>query len=73
MEFIVRAMRAYAVPLVLPIARSWKVFDDEGQIQNEQIEAQLLNIGREVARDARLFTDSGESDYASEMKVRSGR
>ena len=73
MEFIVRAMRAYAVPLVLPIARSWKVFDDQGQIQKQQIEMDLLNLGREVGRDARLVADSGESDYALLTKVRSDR
>src|SRR5205085_6148164 len=30
MEFIVRALRGWAVPLVIPIAKAWDVFDAEG-------------------------------------------
>lgn len=63
MEFAVRALRGWAVPLVLPIAQAWKVFGDEGEIQDETVELQLLTLGEEVARAARQFVEEGECDY----------
>jgi NADPH-dependent FMN reductase len=30
MEFVVRALRGWAVPLVMPIAHAWKAFDKQG-------------------------------------------
>ena len=65
MEFMVRALRGWAVPLVQPIPRAWKVFNDAGEIEDEAIEKQLLNLGREVARAAHQFVFHGKCDYAS--------
>lgn len=31
MEFVVRALRGWAVPLVIPIAQAWKVFEQRGR------------------------------------------
>lgn len=36
MEFVVRALRGWAVPLVMPIAQAWKVFDEKGAPQDTQ-------------------------------------
>ena len=49
MEFVVRALRGMAVPLVAPVARAYRAFDDEGRIRDEAIEHQLQALGREVA------------------------
>ena len=38
MEFIVRALRAWAVPLVVPIPLSWQAFEDAGRPAKTQIE-----------------------------------
>lgn len=65
MAFMVRALRGWAVPLVIPIPRAQRMFDDEGNVENEQIEAELLNLGREVARATRKFVDTGQRDYAN--------
>ena len=65
MEFMVRALRGWAVPLVQPIPRACIVFTDAGEIEDEAIEKQLLNLGREVARAAHQFVFHGECDYAS--------
>jgi FMN reductase len=43
MEFVVRALRGWAVPLVLPIPQAWQVFKD-GRV-----------LGRELARAAQVF------------------
>ena len=55
MEFVVRALRGWAVPLVLPIAQAWKAFDDNGVPQDIQLAEQLHALGREVARGSCQF------------------
>jgi len=49
MEFVVRALRGMAVPLVAPVARAYRAFDETGRISDEAIEHQLQALGREVA------------------------
>ena len=49
MEFAVRSLRGFAVPLVVPVARAWRVFDQEGHPLDATTEAQLDKLGREVA------------------------
>jgi FMN reductase len=55
MEFIVRALRGWAVPLVIPIPQAWRVFDKEGHLHDEKISEQLHSLGQEVTRAARHF------------------
>src|SRR3954449_7771793 len=38
MEFVVRSLRGWAVPLVLPIAQAWKIFHDDGSLSDPQVE-----------------------------------
>lgn len=64
MEFIVRALRGWAVPLVMPIPRAWKIFEDDGEIADEQVELELLRLGREVMRASYQFVHTGHCDYA---------
>jgi FMN reductase len=54
MEFIVRALRGWAVPLVIPIPTAWRVIQ-EGHVLNESLAAQLRTLGGEVARAAGHF------------------
>ena len=55
MEFVVRALRGWAVPLVLPIAQAWKVFDESGKPHDPKLAEQLQALGREVARASCQF------------------
>jgi FMN reductase len=55
MEFVVRALRGWAVPLVIPIPQAWRVFDKEGHTQDAKVNEQLHSLGREVTRAARQF------------------
>ncbi len=55
MEFVVRALRGWAVPLVLPIAQAWKAFDENGQPHDPKLAEQLRALGREVARASCQF------------------
>jgi FMN reductase len=56
MEFIVRALRGWAVPLVIPIAEAWRVFDNEGYSRDPKLTDLLHTLGGEVARAARQFS-----------------
>lgn len=56
MEFVVRALRGWAVPLVIPIAQAWGAFDPDGFARDPKIEEQLRTLGGEVARAARQFS-----------------
>jgi FMN reductase len=63
MEFVVRALRAWAVPLVLPIPRAWQEFDEADRPKDPLIAEQLRNLGREVVRAARQLSTDGYCDY----------
>lgn len=52
MEFMVRALRGLAVPLVVTIDRSSQAFDVEGNAKDEKLDEQLRTLGREVVRIA---------------------
>ncbi len=73
MEFCVRALRGWAVPLVMPIAKAWQAFDVNGQLRDPQIENQLLHLGSEVVRAARQFATNGYCDYSEEPVKKTGR
>jgi FMN reductase len=55
MGFIVRALRGWAVPLVMPVAQSWRSFDPDGRLTDEAVAAQLRALAAEVVRAARQF------------------
>ncbi|HEY3265422.1 MAG TPA: NAD(P)H-dependent oxidoreductase [Armatimonadota bacterium] len=55
MEYIVRALRGWTVPLVVPVPRAWQNFDKEGHPLDETIERQLQALGDEVVRAAGIF------------------
>src|SRR5271167_3054658 len=55
MEFVVRALRGWAVPLVMPIAQACKAFDEQGTPTDAQLTEQLHALGREVARGSCQF------------------
>lgn len=55
MEYAVRALRGWAVPYVVPVAAAWRVFDDGGQVMDENVGAQLRTLGGEVVRVASKF------------------
>src|SRR4051812_48167946 len=70
MEYATRALRAWAVPYVVPVAGA--TFGQSGAVQDETVELQLRTLGAEVVRVAGRFADDpalhrqGECDEASE-------
>jgi len=75
MEFATRALRGWAVPYVVPVAAAWRVFDQNGQIQDKEVELQLRALGDEVVRVAERFRAdpslhrTAECDEAAERVV----
>ena len=73
MEFSVRALRAWAVPYVVPVASAARVFDEAGRIHDEAIEQQLKMLGSEVVRVAQRFAVDEAPDHAAECARASER
>jgi FMN reductase len=57
MAFSTRALRAWAVPYVVPVATAARVFDADGGVRDEGVERQLRALGAEVVRVATRFSD----------------
>lgn len=64
MEFAVRAVRGWAVPMGLPIPRARQAFDAEDQPTEPALAEQLRGLGREVVRAARQMAAVGYCDYS---------
>ncbi len=73
MDFIARALRAWSVPLVQPVAQAWQSFGEDGQLNDQAIAAQLRALGAEVTRAARQFRSDGTCDYADAGQSGGGR
>jgi FMN reductase len=70
MEFSVRALRAFAVPLVVTVGPAAKAFDADGELTDVSVRESLANLGREVARIAGRFQGATqrESECAKAAK-----
>jgi FMN reductase len=66
MEFATRALRAWAVPYVVPVAAASRVFDRSGRIQDPAVELQLKTLGSEVVRVAERFAIHESLDHHAE-------
>ncbi|MET7764071.1 NAD(P)H-dependent oxidoreductase [Streptomyces sp. NPDC005393] len=64
MDFIVRALRGWSVPLVIAVPRSTQVFDPDANLTDPSVAAQLRGLGAEVTRAALQFRAEGTCDYA---------
>jgi FMN reductase len=68
MEFCVRALRGWAVPLVVPVAGAGRAFDEAGRPRDESVERQLKALGSEVVRVAEHFRVEELPDHAAECE-----
>jgi FMN reductase len=68
MEFATRALRAWAVPYVVPVASAARVFDEAGTIQDRSVESQLRMLGSEVVRVSERFAADDSLHRASECQ-----
>jgi FMN reductase len=65
MEHIVRSLRGWTVPLVVPINRASEVFDKQGIIKDARVASSLAALGAEVVRAAKLFRRTPEAGVTS--------
>lgn len=56
MEYVVRALRGWTVPFVVPVARAHAVFAADGTPVDDAVGRQLATLGREVVAAARLLS-----------------
>jgi hypothetical protein len=66
MEFSIRALRAWAVPYVVPVPSAARVFDQDGTVSDPRVELQLRTLGSEVVRVAELFTTRDSPEHEAE-------
>lgn len=52
MEFVVRSLRGWAVPLVIAIPQAFRAFDQDGHALDARVDQQLRSLGAEVVRSA---------------------
>lgn len=52
MEYVVRALRGWTVPMTIPISRSWEAFDAHGQAQDPAVAQRLRDLGVQVTQAA---------------------
>lgn len=64
MEFSVRALRAWAVPYVVPIPGA--AFDENEQVRDPGVDKQLKTLGSEVVRLAAHFAEVENPDHMTE-------
>ena len=55
MEFVVRALRGWTVPLVVPVAQAFQCFAADGTPRDEAVVDRLKTLGREVVAASRRF------------------
>jgi FMN reductase len=66
MEFATRALRAWAVPYVVPVLTAARVFDPSGRVHDDAIAQQLRTLGGEVVRVGKRFAADGSLHRATE-------
>ncbi|MDQ4042935.1 MAG: NAD(P)H-dependent oxidoreductase [Actinomycetota bacterium] len=54
---VVHALRGVVAPLSVPVTQSWKVFDDEGNVNDEGVARRLGSLGRLVVEMAAKLGD----------------
>ena len=57
MVHVVHALRGVAASLSVPVTQSWRVFDDEGNVNDEGVARRLESLGRLVVEMAAKLVD----------------
>jgi NAD(P)H-dependent FMN reductase len=58
-----RALHAWVIPAQASVPEAWKVFDKSGKLKDSSHEERLLDVGRAVARFARLHKCEQALDF----------
>ena len=68
MEYIVRALRGWTLPLTAPISRASQAFDKSGAPRQSQLADRLHQMGGELVRSARAFTIGSQAAHSSQAE-----
>jgi FMN reductase len=58
-----RSLHAWVIPHQVSIPEAWKVFNQQGQLEDQEIQERLLEVGRQVARFAFLHTSQEVREF----------
>jgi len=58
-----RSLHAWVIPQQVAIPQGWKVFNQDGELQDEEYHERLLAIGRQVARFAFLHSSQEVKEF----------
>ena len=58
-----RALHAWVIPEQAAVPEAWKMFDASGAVKDPQVEARLKDVGRQVARFARLHKCAAATEF----------
>jgi NAD(P)H-dependent FMN reductase len=58
-----RALHAWVIPEQASVPEAWKIFTEDGKVADPQIEQRLKDVGRQVARFARLHKCEGALEF----------
>lgn len=58
-----RSLHAWVIPQQVTIPQGWKVFNEAGQLQDEDYRERLLEVGRQVARFAYLHSSQEVQEF----------
>jgi FMN reductase len=58
-----RSLHAWVVPHQVSIPEAWKIFNQHGQLEDQDIQERLLEVGRQVARFAFLHTSQEVREF----------
>ena len=66
---VCRSLRAWVVPNQVSISQGWKLFSDDGVLHDKQLEARLLEVGREVTRFAYLHHSAQAAEFLENWEL----
>jgi FMN reductase len=58
-----RSMHAWVIPQQVAIPQGWKVFDDDGNLKDDDYRQRLLDVGRQVARFAYMHSSEQVQEF----------
>lgn len=63
-----RALHAWVIPDQASVPEAWKVFTEDGKIADPELEKRLKEVGRQVARFARLHKCENALDFVRDWQ-----
>ena len=69
LRLVGRSLRAWVIPQQVSLPQVWELYDEEGNLKSGHIEANIMEVGRQVARFAMLRKDGQFSEFLREWET----